>query len=52
MNNTNLIAVKARAQALIEAELAQTPRPAEDDPRLPANVEVFPVCIEEDETDA
>lgn len=37
---------------MIEAELGQTPRPSEDDPRLPANVEVFAVrSTEEDLAD-
>lgn len=34
---------KAKVDALIEAELAQTPRVAEDDPRLGPDVDVFPV---------
>ncbi|WVQ75458.1 hypothetical protein IAR50_005083 [Cryptococcus sp. DSM 104548] len=34
-------AVKAAAQALIEAELRQTPQINDDDQRLPPNVEVF-----------
>ncbi|KAI9636689.1 Pre-mRNA-splicing factor SPF27 [Dioszegia hungarica] len=33
---------KAAAQALIEAELRQTPQIASDDPRLPPDVAVFP----------
>ncbi|BEI80976.1 hypothetical protein CcaverHIS002_0201360 [Cutaneotrichosporon cavernicola] len=33
---------KAKVEALIEAELAQTPRVAEDDPRLGSDVDVFP----------
>ncbi|WVQ81409.1 hypothetical protein IAT38_003533 [Cryptococcus sp. DSM 104549] len=35
-------AVKSAAQALIEAELRQTPQIADDDSRLPAPVDVFP----------
>ncbi|GMK56241.1 hypothetical protein CspeluHIS016_0300810 [Cutaneotrichosporon spelunceum] len=34
--------VKAKVEVLIEAELAQTPRVAEDDPRLGRDVDVFP----------
>ncbi|WOO83504.1 Pre-mRNA-splicing factor SPF27 [Vanrija pseudolonga] len=35
-------ALKAKALVLIEAELGQTPQVADDDARLPPNVEVFP----------
>lgn len=37
---------KAKIEALIEAELAQTPRVAEDDPRLGHDVDVFPVSLQ------
>jgi len=33
---------KSAAQALIDAELRKAPRPAQDDPRLPPDVDVFP----------
>jgi pre-mRNA-splicing factor SPF27 len=42
-NTTLNVATKAAAQALIQAELRSTPQISDDDPRLPRDVEVFPV---------
>jgi hypothetical protein len=39
------VARKTAAQALIEAELRQTAQVADDDPRLPVDVDVFPVSL-------
>ena len=41
----NVIAAKAAAQAMIEAELRHTQQLTMDDPRLPQDVAVFPVCL-------
>lgn len=38
-------AAKAAAQAMIEAELRPTQQITLDDPRLPPDVAVFPVCL-------
>jgi hypothetical protein len=45
--DTCYTARRAAAQALIEAELRQTAQVAEDDPRLPVDVEVFAVSFAE-----
>jgi pre-mRNA-splicing factor SPF27 len=43
--DTTLAAAKAAAQALVEAELKSTPKPASDDPRIPAEAEIFSVSV-------